>query len=254
MEFRKKAEIMDEAAMTRAIKRIAHEIIERNKGTENLMLIGIQRRGVPLARRIGELIMQEENVTLPVGTLDITFYRDDLSLLAEHPQVKGTDIPANVNGTDMFPLLCQRPHSIFLLGARPGVAQRALENATRLFPHARLVGAAHGYFNSPDDERQAIAAVNACRPDILLVALGVPRQELWLAKHRDELHCGAAIAVGGLLDFVSGRIPRAPAWLRRCGLEWTYRLYQEPIRLFRRYVLGNPAFVLRVLLSRLRGA
>lgn len=101
MEFRKKAEIMDEAAMTRAIKRIAHEIIERNKGTENLMLIGIQRRGVPLARRIGELIMQEENVTLPVGTLDITFYRDDLSLLAEHPQVKGTDIPANVNGMNV---------------------------------------------------------------------------------------------------------------------------------------------------------
>ena len=101
MEFRKKAEIMDEAAMTRAIKRIAHEIIEHNKGTENLMLIGIQRRGVPLAGRIGELIMQEENVTLPVGTLDITFYRDDLSLLAVHPQVKGTDIPANVNGMNV---------------------------------------------------------------------------------------------------------------------------------------------------------
>ena len=101
MEFRKKAEIMDEAAMTRAIKRIAHEIIERNKGTENLMLIGIQRRGVPIAKRIGELIMQEENVTLPVGTLDITFYRDDLSLLAEHPQVKGTDVPANVNGMNV---------------------------------------------------------------------------------------------------------------------------------------------------------
>ena len=101
MEFRKKAEIMDEAAMTRAIKRIAHEIIERNKGTENLMLIGIQRRGVPLAARIGELIMQEENVTLPVGTLDITSYRDDLSLLAEHPQVKSTDIPANVNGMNV---------------------------------------------------------------------------------------------------------------------------------------------------------
>ena len=101
MEFRKRAEIMDEAAMTRAIKRIAHEIIEHHKGTENLMLIGIQRRGVPLAGRIGELIMQEENVTLPVGTLDITFYRDDLSLLAEHPQVKGTDIPANVNGMNV---------------------------------------------------------------------------------------------------------------------------------------------------------
>lgn len=101
MEIRKKAELMDEAAMNRAVKRIAHEIIERNKGTEKLMLIGIQRRGVPLARRISELIAQEEKVDLPVGTLDITFYRDDLSLLAEHPQVKSTDIPANVNGMNV---------------------------------------------------------------------------------------------------------------------------------------------------------
>ena len=97
MEFCRKAEIMDEAAMSRASKRIAHEIIERNKGTENLMLIGIQRRGVPLAQRIGALIAQEEGTELPVGTLDITFYRDDLSLLDEHPPVKGTDVPANVN-------------------------------------------------------------------------------------------------------------------------------------------------------------
>ena len=97
MELCRKAEIMDAAAMSRAIKRIAHEIIERNKGTENLMLIGIQRRGVPLAQRIGALIAQEEGTELPVGTLDITFYRDDLSLLDEHPQVKGTDVPANVN-------------------------------------------------------------------------------------------------------------------------------------------------------------
>lgn len=101
METRKKAELMDEVAMNRAIKRIAHEIIERNKGTENLMLIGIQRRGVPLAQRIGALIAQEEQVDLPVGTLDITFYRDDLSLLAEHPQVKSTDIPANVTGMNV---------------------------------------------------------------------------------------------------------------------------------------------------------
>ena len=98
MRFRKKAEIMDETAMGRAIKRIAHEVIERNKGTEGLMLIGIQRRGVPLAQRIGAHIQREEGVELPVGTLDITFYRDDLSLLDEHPQVKGTDVPADVNG------------------------------------------------------------------------------------------------------------------------------------------------------------
>ena len=99
MNNRIKAELMDEVAMGRAIKRIAHEIIERNKGTEKLVLIGIQRRGVPLAQRIGQIIMQEENVELPVGTLDITFYRDDLSQLLEHPQVMATDIPVSV--TDM---------------------------------------------------------------------------------------------------------------------------------------------------------
>ena len=95
--MRRKTLILDEAQMRRSVTRMAHEIIERNKGTENLMLIGIQRRGVPLAQRIGALIAQEEGTELPVGTLDITFYRDDLSLLDEHPQVKGTDVPANVN-------------------------------------------------------------------------------------------------------------------------------------------------------------
>ena len=100
MEFRKKADIMDEAAMSRAVKRIAHEIIEHNKGVENLLLIGIQRRGVPLAERIGQLIEQAEG-PVPVGTLDITFYRDDLSLLSEHPQLKGTDVPADVNGKNI---------------------------------------------------------------------------------------------------------------------------------------------------------
>ena len=100
MEFRKKADIMDEAAMSRAVKRIAHEIIEHNKGVENLLLIGIQRRGVPLAERIGQLIEQAEG-PVPVGTLDITFYRDDLSLLSEHPQLMGTDVPADVNGKNI---------------------------------------------------------------------------------------------------------------------------------------------------------
>ena len=95
MEFRKKADIMDEAAMSRAVKRIAHEIIEHNKGVENLLLIGIQRRGVPLAERIGQLIEQAEG-PVPVGTLDITFYRDDLSILSEHPVVNATDLPFQV--------------------------------------------------------------------------------------------------------------------------------------------------------------
>lgn len=87
-----KAEIMDESSIFRAITRISHEIIEKNKGVENLVLIGIQRRGVPLARLIAEKIKEVEGRTVPVGILDITFYRDDLSMLAEHPVVNGTEI------------------------------------------------------------------------------------------------------------------------------------------------------------------
>jgi pyrimidine operon attenuation protein/uracil phosphoribosyltransferase len=96
-----KARIMDAAAMDRALSRIAHEIIERNHGSEQLALIGIQRRGVPLARRLAERIEVFEGVTVPVGVLDITFYRDDLSLLDDHPIVKDTDIPFPVTGLDM---------------------------------------------------------------------------------------------------------------------------------------------------------
>ncbi|MDR3321268.1 MAG: bifunctional pyr operon transcriptional regulator/uracil phosphoribosyltransferase PyrR, partial [Synergistaceae bacterium] len=99
--MREKAQIMDDAAMQRAVHRISHEIIEKNKGTENVVLIGIQRRGVPLAKLLAGHIGQVEGVKIPVGTLDITFYRDDLSLLAEHPVINGTDIPFNITDRDV---------------------------------------------------------------------------------------------------------------------------------------------------------
>ena len=97
-----KAQIMDEIEITRAISRIAHEIIEKNKGVENLVLIGIQRRGVPLARRIAEKIMEVEGKSVPVGVLDITFYRDDLSTLAEHPVINATELNFTVNGRNII--------------------------------------------------------------------------------------------------------------------------------------------------------
>ena len=156
-------------------------------------------------------------------------------------------VPENVNGTDMFPLIASKPYRIYMLGAAPGVAEQAMKKARERWPAAQFVGASHGYFADAADERAAIDRINAADPDILLVAMGVPRQEKWIDRHRGELRCGVALAVGGLLDFVSERIPRAPAWMRRHGIEWCYRLYQEPLRLFRRYIIGNPLFVLRVI-------
>lgn len=93
-----KAEIMDESGIMRAVTRIAHEIIEKNKGVKDVILIGIQRRGVPLARLIASKINEVEGKEVPVGILDITFYRDDLSMLSEHPVINGTEINFPVTG------------------------------------------------------------------------------------------------------------------------------------------------------------
>ena len=95
---RQKNIVMDEKAMERALARVAHEILEKNRGMEKLVLLGIQRRGMPLAKRLAIQISAIEGKAIPVGGLDITFYRDDLSLLAEHPVVKGTDVPFSVTG------------------------------------------------------------------------------------------------------------------------------------------------------------
>ena len=96
--LREKAHIMDGEAMRRALTRIAHEIIEKNRGTENVIFIGIQRRGVPLAGALARIIKEVEGAQVPVGVLDITLYRDDLSLLSEHPVLNGTDIPFDIQG------------------------------------------------------------------------------------------------------------------------------------------------------------
>ena len=98
MQLKTKAQIMDEKAMNRALTRIAHEIIEKNKGISNVVLVGIQRRGVPLAQRLADRIREYENTDVPVGILDITLYRDDLSTLAEQPVLNSTDIPFDING------------------------------------------------------------------------------------------------------------------------------------------------------------
>lgn len=154
----------------------------------------------------------------------------------------------NVNGTDMFPRLCrmmeQRGLSLYLLGAKPGVAEAVAAHAAKHFPALRIAGTHHGHLS--ELERTAmVERINASGADVLLVAMGVPRQEQWIDEHRHLLVPRVAIGVGGLFDFYSGSISRAPLWMREIGLEWSYRLIQEPGRMWRRYIVGNPAFLLR---------
>ncbi len=156
----------------------------------------------------------------------------------------------NVNGTDLFPLLCQTlnslpsPPRIFLLGGEPGIAERLKSKMLEQYPRVRICGNHHGHFS--DDENDTIAlAIRESNADLLLVAMGVPKQEKWIAQY--ITHCGvkAAMGVGGLFNFYSGHIPRAPKWMQQIGLEWVHRLWQEPTRLGKRYLLGNVVFLCR---------
>ena len=162
----------------------------------------------------------------------------------------GYKVEENVNGTDLFPLLAEKPYRIYLFGGAPGVAEKALEKAKAMNGKAEFVGCADGFFQSKSEE-EILAELAGLKVDILLVALGVPKQEEWIHRHRSELPGCVAIGVGGLLDFVSGRIPRAPLWMRKCNVEWCFRLYCEPVRLFKRYIIGNPLFLARVFQSKL---
>ena len=161
----------------------------------------------------------------------------------------GHKVEENVNGTDMFPLLAQMPFRIYLFGGAPGVAAKALENARAIRGQAEFIGCADGFFREKTED-QLFAELAELKPDIVLVAMGVPKQEMWIRTHIEKFPGCVAIGVGGLLDFVSGRIPRAPLWMRKANLEWCFRLYCEPIRLFKRYIIGNPLFIWRVFYSK----
>lgn len=159
----------------------------------------------------------------------------------------------NVNGTDLFPHLCaslaQQGKRLFLYGARPGVAAAAAAWAQARCSGLQIAGTLHGY---QPDEAEAVAAIRASGADVVLVALGAPAQEAWIARNLEKTGATVAIGVGGLFDYYSGRIPRAPLWMRRLGLEWLFRLIQEPRRLWRRYVVGNAVFLGRIGIDWLR--
>lgn len=167
----------------------------------------------------------------------------------------GASFPANLNGTDFIPELLtstEEPLTVALLGAKHPNAETAAAAFAELAPQHRYAVIHDGFFSTAD-EPAILAEIAALHPDVLLVAMGVPRQEFWIDHHITADHCTLPFAVGALLDFMSGAVPRAPAWIRRLRLEWLFRLALEPARLWRRYIVGNPLFLARVLRQKLGG-
>lgn len=162
----------------------------------------------------------------------------------------GHRLPGRSTAADFMPELCrkcaEKRISLFFLGAKPGVAQKAAERLTEKIPDLKIVGTYHGYFNKNETEN-IVSMINSSGADLLVVGFGAPCQEFWIRDNAAKLKTHCIWGVGGLFDFVSGRTARGPQWLLDHGFEWLCRLAVEPRRLWKRYIPGNIMFILLTL-------
>lgn len=166
-------------------------------------------------------------------------------------KILGKPLKARVPGIDfvaaLFTEMTKRGQSVFLYGAKPGVAERAGEALKAQYAGLRIVGTADGY----GDSAPVAEAIRGAEPDLLLVCLGAPRQEEWMAQHQGTLNVGLMAGLGGALDVFAGEVARAPVRWQKLGLEWLYRLLKEPRRAKR--MLKLPLFLFAVIGQRMRG-
>ena len=159
----------------------------------------------------------------------------------------GDPLPERVAGIDLMRALlavaARKGYGVFILGARTEVLTQAVERLRAEHPELRIVGYRNGYF-TPAEASDVCDEIRAAQPDILFVAMGSPQKEYWIADHRDELRVPLSMGVGGAVDVIAGVTKRAPRWMQQAGLEWFYRLAQEPRRLWRRYFVTNVRFCL----------
>lgn len=161
-------------------------------------------------------------------------------------QMAGGRLRKNLNGTDLLPhiagMLVRNDWPVFLLGAEPEVLARAKANLEARFAGLAIAGARDGFFRE-EDEKAVCEEINASGAMVLVIGMGTPRQELWAARNAHRLRVAIVLSMGGLLDFLGEKNRRAPLWMRQAGLEWIFRLLQEPGRMWRRYLVGNPVFL-----------
>lgn len=165
---------------------------------------------------------------------------------------QGLGVTENVNGTDMFPLLCtelaKQNKSVYLLGGTSSVVKKVVDKLRAQYSDLRVAGYSDG-FQFKDNPSALHQLINQSEADLLLVAMGAPQQEQWIIDNQNHINAKAAIGVGGLFDFYSEEVSRAPEWLRELSLEWVWRLAVQPLDKGKRYLIGNPLFLFRAAVS-----
>jgi N-acetylglucosaminyldiphosphoundecaprenol N-acetyl-beta-D-mannosaminyltransferase len=227
---------IDSLTFDEALDRIA-ELVDHGNG------------GAVFTPNVDHVVKSEEHLDFRRA-----YSRADLRLADGMPivwasRLLGSPLPEKVSGSDLvLPLArraAERSWRVYLLGGGLGVAEDAGENMARDLG-VLVVGTDAPVVRSDgsmDDPEETLKRVRTARPHLLLVAFGAPKQELWIDRFRNHITPAVAIGVGGSLDFIAGRAERAPAWMSRAGLEWLFRLAQEPRRMWRRYLIEDPRFV-----------
>ena len=218
------------------------ELVERDARAQHIVLNAAKLAEAHRNPRMAEIIGSCELVSA------------DGQAIVWAARLLGTPLPERVAGIDLMQELmaaaAERGKSVYVLGAREEVLAAALDNLTQRYPALRVAGARNGYF-ADDEIDQVVADIRAAAPDMLFVAMSSPRKEYFLAEQMPRLAVPFAMGVGGAIDVAAGLTRRAPRWMQRTGLEWFFRLVQEPRRMWRRYLDQN-LFIARALLAELR--
>lgn len=205
--------------------------------------------GYVLTPNIDHVVVAESDPGLRAAYAGASLSVVDGTALLWAARALGTPLPEKISGSDLLePLVAgcaARGLSIYLLGGMHGVPQRVAAKLSAKYPNLKVAGFDSPLIPSPEakESHEALARVKAAKPALLFVALGCPKQELWIHQMAHELGSTVAIGVGASLDFVDGTQHRAPPWVSRAGLEWAFRLVSDPKRLWRRYLVRDPKFI-----------
>jgi N-acetylglucosaminyldiphosphoundecaprenol N-acetyl-beta-D-mannosaminyltransferase len=240
---------IDRISMDYAALLVTEALLHRG-GLPPLTIVGPNAHLVTLAQRDREFAEAMMSADLAVP--------DGISVVAASRLLR-VPIPERVAGGDLMERLCgEAAHygfRVFFLGGLPGAAIMAAHNLRRKYPGLKICGTCcppMDFENDPAEEERVLQLVNAHEPDLLCVAFGAPKQEIWMQRNRNRLRVGAILPVGAAFDTQSGLRRRAPAIFQRLALEWLFRLAMEPLRLWRRYLFGNAQFAGLVLRQWLR--
>lgn len=233
---------MDVASMSETVQ-VIDDSIARNTFTQHVVV------------NVAKIVNMQTDVQLDASVRECDIINIDGMGVVLGARILGHDVPERVAGVDLFHELlamsARQGYSVYLLGAQDAVVGETARRVLQLYPRLKLAGYHHGYFW--DDEQAMVDKVRESGAQLLFVAITSPKKENFINKWRDQLGVTFVMGVGGTFDVVAGKVKRAPLWMQSYGLEWLYRVIQEPRRMWKRYLVTNTKFAWMLLEAKLKG-